>query len=195
MVTPFKPSDFKLDVLSNKKIRFTWKDESSNEDNFYLKRATHDNPTKYEIIEKIDKNDTSVEIDKENTDYSYIIEAFNDAGPSYNPDTIEWYWNDTLKREEKLILPIKDDSKYEKDVPYHFQLGPVQTESETCPLGHKVQYKFLMDQEDSTDWIDSRAYVHTFKSSGVKRIKFKKRCSVNTYNVTDWSEPEEIEVK
>jgi len=180
MVTPFSPGNLIVSSIGASAVQLTWKDESSNEAGFIIKRSEKDTLS-FIVIDTIAPN-TDETVDSGGitplTIYYYKLTAYNASGES--AALVKKF--DPLEVVPAPVKPAGETALF-ADSAYFFW-----TDTVVCGNNHPAQYRFCWGDTDTSKWLDSPIDFHSWKNSGTYLIKAQARCSVNHDVLSAWSE-------
>ena len=180
VVTPIPPEELKTQAIDSFSVLLRWKDNSSNETGFIIKRSENiDNAyipidtTAKDVVEITDNTNI-----KPLTVYYYKIMAYNSAGVS---DSC------VVKFDPLEFAPVPTKPVGETNIivgsEYFFW-----TDSMTCGNGHALQYKFDWGDGHHSSWLYAPIASHAWSEAGTYIIKAKTRCTINNDVSSSWSE-------
>ncbi len=190
-VSPHCPEDLTIKTIDSTSVRLSWKDISTNENGFILKRSAV-NQSSFTVLDTIpaDSNEDDVEefLDSTLADpvtvYYYRLMAYNSVGIS--DSTTKKY--DPL---EVVTTPGKPsgDTEIFKDAVYLYS-----TDSLACGNGHLLLYRFDWGDGKKSDWSFSQAAFHAWTKEGTYNIRVQVKCSKHPEVISAWSDELEITV-
>lgn len=186
MVTPVKPFALVLTKATKSEVFFTWKDNSSNEDGFFLIWKNLFSGIVLDSFKVNGKDVDSVAILRPSESFLYTLKAFNQAGNSPASNDVEWIHNDTVAKPGKLVEPA--DTYYVNE---EYMFHKDSNDDPQCNLKHKLQYRFDWGDGYVSTWKNSPSYYHQWTEPGNYQITMTARCSTYRY-VSATSDPIEI---
>lgn len=170
----------KAQAIDSFSVLLGWKDNSSNETGFIIKRSEN-NDNSYIPIDTTAKDIKEI-IDNTNikplTVYYYKIMAYNSAGVS---DSC------VVKFDPLEFAPVPTKPVGETNIIFASEYF-FWTDSMTCGNGHALQYKFDWGDGNHSSWLYAPIASHAWSEEGTYVIKAKTRCTVNNDVSSNWSE-------
>lgn len=179
LVTPLPPENLNAQAVGDN-VLLGWKDNSSNETGFLLKRSENSD-NGFITIDTLPK-DIELTIDSINiqpfTVYFYRIMAYNSAGVS-DSCSVKF---DPL---EFAPIPTKPSGDTQITAGYEYFFS---TDSSTCGNGHPLHYQFDWGDGSNSGWLQTPIASHAWSTAGTYVIRAKTRCSIHQDVTSTWSE-------